>query len=45
MALYAACRLERLRINHQRNPVALPARRYLKAIRGAFDEMQTLKTA
>ena len=45
MALYAACRLEGLRIKHQLNHFALRARLYLKAIRYACDELQTLKTA
>ena len=45
MALYAAFRLESLRIKHQLNHFALRARLYLKAIRYAFDELQTLKTA
>ena len=45
MALYAAGRLEGLRIKHRLKPFALRARLYLKAIRSAFEELQTLKTA
>ena len=45
MALYAACRLESLRIKHQLNHFALRSRLYLKAIRYAFDELQLLKAA
>lgn len=45
MALYAASRLEGLRIKHQLKHFALRSRLYLKAIRCAFDELQTLKTA
>ena len=45
MALYAACRLEGLRIKHRLNHFALQSRLYLKAIRCAFDELQSLKTA
>ena len=45
MALYAASRLEGLRIKHRLNHFALRSRLYLKAIRYAFDELQTLKTA
>ena len=45
MALYAASRLERLRVKHRLNHYALRARLYLKAIRHAFEELQTLKTA
>ena len=45
MALYAASRLEGLRIKHQLKHFALRSRLYLKAIRSAFDELQTLKTA
>ena len=45
MALYAAGRLEGLRIKHRLNHCALRARLYLKAIRYAFDELQRLKTA
>ena len=45
MALYAACRLEGLRIKHRLNHFALRSRLYLKAIRCAFDELQSLKTA
>ena len=45
MALYAAARLEGLRIKHQLNHFALRSRLYLKALRSAFEELQTLKTA
>ena len=45
MALYAAGRLEGLRIKHKLKHFALRSRLYLKAIRCAFDELQTLKTA
>ena len=45
MALYAAGRLESLRIKHRLNHFALRSRLYLKAIRYAFDELQMLKTA
>ena len=45
MALYAAERLEGLRIKHRLNHFALRSRLYLKAIRCAFDELQSLKTA
>ena len=45
MALYAASRLESLRIKHRLNHFALRSRLYLKAIRYAFNELQTLKTA
>jgi hypothetical protein len=45
MALYAAGRLEGLRIKHKLNHFALRSRLYLKAIRYAFDELQSLKTA
>ena len=45
MALYAACRLESLRVQHRLNHFALRSRLYLKAIRYAFDELQMLKTA
>ena len=45
MALYAAARLEDLRIKHRLNHFALRSRLYLKAIRCAFEELQTLKTA
>ena len=44
MAIYAAGRLEGLRIKRRLNPFALRARLYLKAIRYAFDEL-TLKAA
>ena len=45
MALYAAARLEGLRSKHRLKHFALRARLYLKAMRSAFDELQTLKTA
>ena len=45
MAIYAACRLEGLRVKHWLNHFALRSRLYLKAIRYAFDELQILKTA
>ena len=45
MAIYAAGRLESLRIKHRLNHCALGSRLYLKAIRYAFDELQRLKTA
>ena len=45
MALYAAARLEGLRSKHRLKHFALRARLYLKAIRSAFEELQTLKTA
>lgn len=45
MALYAACRLEGLRVKHRLNHFALRSRLYLKAIRYAFDELQILKAA
>ena len=45
MAIYAACRLEGLRVKHQLNHFALRSRLYLKAIRYAFDELQILKAA
>ena len=45
MALYAAGRLEGLRVKHRLNHFALRSRLYLKALRCAFDELQTLKTA
>ena len=45
MALYAAGRLEGLRIKHRLKHFALRSRLYLKAIRSAFEELQTLKTA
>ena len=45
MAIYAAGRLESLRIKHQLKHFALRSQLYLKALRCAFDELQTLKTA
>ena len=45
MALYAAGRLESLRVKHRLNHFALRARLYLKALRCAFDELQMIKTA
>ncbi len=45
MAIYAACRLEGLRVKHRLNHFALRSRLYLKAIRYAFDELQILKAA
>ena len=45
LSIYAAFRLECLAIKHKLNPFALRAKLYLKAIRLAFDELQTLKCA
>jgi hypothetical protein len=45
MAIYAAFRLEGLRVKHSMNPFALRAKLYLKAIRYAFLELQILKAA
>ena len=45
MALYAAGRLEGLRIKHQLKHFVLRSRLYLNAIRCAFEELQILKTA
>ena len=45
MSIYAAFRLEGLRLKHGMNHFALRARLYLKAIRHAFDELQLLKAA
>ncbi len=45
MALYAAGRLEGLHSKHRLKHFALRARLYLKAIRSAFEELQTIKTA
>lgn len=45
LADYAAGRLESLRVKHRLNHVALRSRRYLKALRCAFDELRMLKTA
>ena len=44
-SIYAAFRLECLSIKHKLNPFALRAKLYLKAVRLAFDELQTLKCA
>lgn len=43
MAIYAASRLEGLRVKHRLNHFALRSRLYFKAIRYAFDELQILK--
>ena len=45
MSIYAAFRLEGLRLKHGMNHFALRARLYLKAVRHAFDELQLLKAA
>ncbi len=45
MAIYAAARLESLRVKQRLNHFALRSRLYLKAIRYAFRELQILKTA
>ena len=45
MAIYAAGRLESLRIKHQLKHFALRSQLYLKALRCAFEQLQTLKTA
>jgi len=45
MSIYAAFRLECLSIKHKLNHFALKAKLYLKAVRLAFDELQTLKCA
>ena len=45
MALYAAFRIECLRVRHHMKHFALRAQLYMKAIRTAFDELQKLKTA
>ena len=45
MAIYAAARLEGMRVKHRLNHFALRSRLYLKAIRYAFQELQVLKTA
>jgi hypothetical protein len=45
MAIYAAFRLEELRIRHRMNHFALRSQLYMKAIRYAFDELQILKAA
>ena len=43
LSIYAAFRLECLAIKHKLNHFALRAKLYLKAVRLAFDELQTLK--
>jgi hypothetical protein len=43
LSIYAAFRLEYLSIKHKLNHFALRAKLYLKAVRLAFDELQTLK--
>ena len=43
LSIYAAFRLECLSIKHKLNHFALRAKLYLKAVRLAFDELQTLK--
>jgi hypothetical protein len=43
LCIYAAFRLECLSIKHKLNHFALRAKLYLKAVRLAFDELQTLK--
>jgi DDE superfamily endonuclease len=43
LSIYAAFRLECLSIKHKLNHFALRSKLYLKAIRLAFDELQTLK--
>lgn len=45
MALYAAFRIECLRVRHRMKHCALRAQLYMKAIRSAFDELQKLKAA
>ncbi len=45
LAIYAACRLTWLSVQHRLNHVALRTRLYLKAVRHAFDELQLLKAA
>ena len=45
MSIYAAFRLEGLRLKHGVNHFALRARLYLQAIRHAFNELQLLKAA
>ena len=45
MSIYAAFRLEGLRLKHGMNHFALRARLYLTAIRHAFNELQLLKAA
>ena len=45
MSIYAAFRLEGLRLKHGMNHFALRARLYLKAVRHSFDELQLLKAA
>jgi len=45
MDLYAAFRIECLRVRHHMKHFALRAQLYMKAIRTAFDKLQKLKTA
>jgi IS4 transposase len=45
LPIFAAFRLECLSIKHKLNHFALRAKLYLKAVRLAFDELQTLKCA
>ena len=45
IAIYAACRLTWLSVKHRLNHAALRTRLYLTAVRHAFDELQSLKTA
>ena len=45
MALYAAGRLESLRVKHRLNHFALRSRLYLNALRCAFEQLQMIKTA
>ena len=45
MSIYAAFRLEGLRLKHGMNHFALRAKLYLTAVRRAFDELQLLKAA
>ncbi len=45
MAIYAAGRLESLRIKHRLKHFALRSQLYLNALRCAFEELQNLKTA
>jgi len=45
MALYAAFRVECLRIKHHWKNHTLKTKLYMKAIRAAFEQLQKLKTA
>ena len=45
MALYAAFRVECLRIKHHLKNHALKTKLYVKAIRAAFEQLQKLKAA